>query len=121
TSLDDLRLDYNGQLAKRGLMGLMGAISPRLLGVVFNMVSFNAHARPIADHQYCIDRVKGRVDKTLTTMIRDSDRHFGRITPSSGPAILNSKVTDQVYIELMGLTTEFLSHFNQAPRRVAAA
>ncbi len=116
-ALDRLRLDYNGQLARRGLMG---AISPRLLGVVFNMVSYNPQQRPIADHQYYIDRVKALVSNTFTTMIRDSDRHFGRMTPSSGPAILNSRVTDQVYVELMGLTTEFLSHFQQAPRRAAA-
>jgi chromosome partitioning protein len=118
-ALDRLRLDYNGQLARRGLPG---AISPRLLGVVFNMVSYNPQQRPIADHQYYINQVKAMVASTFSTMIRDSDRHFGRITPSSGPAILSSKVTDQVYVELMGLTTEFLSHFQQhAPRRAAAA
>ena len=85
------------------------------------MVSYNPQQRPIADHQYFINQVKDAVSNTFATMIRDSDRHFGRITPSSGPAILNSKVTDQVYVELMSLTTEFLSNFDQTTRKVAAA
>jgi chromosome partitioning protein len=116
-ALEDLQLDYNAQLAKRGLPG---AIGPRLLGVVFNMVSYNPQLRPIADHQYYINQVQAAVSNTFSTMIRDSDKHFGRITPSSGPAILNSRVADQVYIELMALTTEFLSHFDQKARRAAA-
>jgi chromosome partitioning protein len=115
----DLRNDYNGQLAKRGLGG---AIDPRLLGVVFNMVSYNAYHRPIGDHQFYINKVREKVDNTFTTMIRDSDKHFGRISPNSGPAILTSKVTEQVYVELMSLTTEFLSHFDKGTaRRVTAA
>jgi chromosome partitioning protein len=118
-SLEALCLDYNGQLSRRGFPG---AINPRLLGVVFNMVSYNPQQRPIADQQYFIERVKALNINTFTTMVRDSNRHFGRISPNSGPAILNTRVNDQVYVELMSLTTEFLSHFDQtAVRKVAVA
>jgi chromosome partitioning protein len=120
-SLGDLTIAYNGQRAKHGLPVDLPPADPRLLGVVFNMISYNTQQRPIADQQYYIDRVKAKVDRTFTTMIRDSDRHFGRMTPSRGPAILNTKVTDQVYVELMGLTTEFLSHFPDLARKAAAA
>src|SRR5262249_19947344 len=90
-SMDDLRIDYNGKLAQLGLLDQLPKADTRLLGVVFNMVSFNPMGRPIADHQFYIDRVKGLVANSFTTMIRDSDKHFGRITPSRGPAILNVK------------------------------
>jgi chromosome partitioning protein len=120
-SIDDLRIDYSGKLAEFGLMGQLPPCDVRLLGVIFNMVSHNPQGRPTADHQYYIDIVTGMVGNTFTTRIRDSHKHFGRVTPSQGPAILNTRVTDHVYIELMGLATEFLSHFPQHSTKVAAA
>jgi chromosome partitioning protein len=120
-SINDLRIDYSGRLAEFGLMGQLPQCDVRLLGVIFNMVSYNPQGRPTADHQYYINVVNGMVQSTFTTMIRDSHRHFGRVTPSQGPAILNARVTDQVYIELMGLATEFLSHFPQHSTKAAVA
>jgi chromosome partitioning protein len=120
-ALGDLTVAYNGQRAKHGLPVDLPQADPRLLGVVFNMITYNPQRRPIADQQYYIDRVKDKVDRTFTTMIRDSDRHFGRMTPSRGPAILNTRVADEVYVELMSLTTEFLSHFPDLARKAAAA
>ncbi len=120
-SLDGLKIDYNGQRARYGLPSEMPPADPRLLGVVFNMISYSPYHRPIADQQYYINVVKEKVGSTFTSMVRDSDKHFGRITPSRGPAILNCKPTDQVYIELMALATEFLTHFPQLARKAAAA
>jgi chromosome partitioning protein len=120
-SLNDLKVSYNGQRAQYGLPSELPPADPRLLGVVFNMVSFNAQQRPIADQQFYIDRVKQQVDHTFTTMIRDSDKHFGRIDAKNGPAILNTRISDQVNIELMGLATEFLTHFPHEATKAAAA
>jgi chromosome partitioning protein len=120
-SMEDLRVDYNGKRAQFGLLDQLPKCDAGLLGVVFNMVSLNPQGRPVADHQYYIDRVKSRVASSFTTMIRDSDKHFGRVTPTQGPAILNAKVTDHVYVELMGLATEFLSYFPEHSARSAVA
>jgi chromosome partitioning protein len=120
-SLNDLQVSYNGQRAQFGLPVEVPPADPRLLGVVFNMVTYNPQQRPIADQQFFIDRIKALDHRTFTTVIRDSNRHFGRIAPKTGPAILNTPITDRVYIELMGLATEFLNHFPQLARRAAVA
>jgi chromosome partitioning protein len=120
-SLEKLRVDYSGQRARYGLPNELPHADPRLLGVVFNMIAYRGPGQPIADQQYYIDRVKTLIPNTFATMIRESNTHFGRMTPTTGPAILNSKVGDQVYIELMALAQEFLTHFPQLAMKAAAA
>jgi chromosome partitioning protein len=107
-AMTDLRVNHNGLLAKFGLNGQHPPIAPTNLGVVFNMVEFYMQ-RPRADHQYYIDRVKNLNVDTFNAMIRNSSRHFGRISPDQGPAILTTNINEQVNIEMMGLAAEFIN------------
>jgi chromosome partitioning protein len=125
--LMDLRTDYNGQLAKHGLLAEKEFISPHLLGIVFTMVSLGATG-PIGDHQYFIDRVKARfprseqtgADATFTAMVRASNKHFGNTSPADGFPVMSTWANNPSRDELRLLTDEFLTKF-PGLRKAAAA
>lgn len=127
-AVNDLRVGYNGQLAKHGLIGEREPMNPNLLGIVFTMVSFNAHGRLIGDHQYFVDQVKERfprsaqtgAEATFATMIRASNKHFGNVLPAEGFPVLSKWASNPPRDDLRALTDEFLTKF-PGMRRAAAA
>ncbi len=76
-ALEELRTDYNAQLAKHGLIPEREFIAPHLLGVLFMMVKFNGMGRPMSDHQYFIDRVANLFHHRRPEPRRSSMRRYG--------------------------------------------
>ncbi len=84
-------------------------IAPRPLGVVFTMVQYRLN-EPINAHRYYIEMTRTRSPgiPIFTSSIRDRNV-FGAQNPDGVPVILRVKVTEQIYVELMSLATEFLN------------
>jgi len=127
-AIKELRVDYNGQLARHGLLSEREFIAPHLLGIVFTMVSLTAHSRPIGDHQYYIDQVKESfprsattgADSTFAAMVRASNKHFGNTMPADGFPVMSTWANNPPRDDLRALTEEFVSKF-PGLRRAAAA
>ena len=86
-------------------------IAPKPLGVVFTMVQYHA-PQPIAAHQYYMEKVRRSITgaKVFNASVRENSA-FVRENANGLPVILRGNMVQKFYVELMGLATEFLSHF----------
>ena len=112
------RADYDAQVRRRG--GRHVGLELDDFVVVFTMIQFR-YQRPINAHQYYMDRVKERNIPAFAAVMRENVTIFGGNNSRGVPAILLAKTSEQVYIELMQLATEFLRRYNDPKGATAAA
>ena len=102
---------YNNQVRSYSAQPEREVIAPKPLGVVFTMVQYHA-PQPIAAHQYYMEKVRRSIigAKVFNASVRENSA-FVRENANGLPVILRGNLVQNFYVELMGLATEFLSHF----------
>jgi chromosome partitioning protein len=103
--------EFNHQAMDHGSRNLM---APTPLGVVFTKVEYRL-GRPIAPHQYYMEQARKSVgDVPIFAATLHHNAVFGKENPHGVPVILKLKPTDKLYVEMLGLATEFLNRADSA-------
>jgi len=102
---------YNNQVRAYSPAPAREIISPTPLGVVFTMVRYKT-AQPVSDHLFYMDRLRRSLPnlRIFRASVRENVA-FGRESSNGLPVILHANITQNYYMELMELASEFLSHF----------
>lgn len=120
TNLERFVIDFNRQVREYS-PNPRDTIAPTPLGVVFTRVEYRIN-HPVAAHQYYMEQARRYIGDVpvFSHTVRDNAA-FGRENPHGVPLILRLKSTEKVCIELMGLATEFLKHFDTPTTKRAVA
>ncbi len=111
--VNQLTQDYNRYLEESG--DTSAPISPRPLGIIFNMVKIYRFQRPIRDHQEYITTI-GRLNlPILRQRIRENNRFYSRRTDEGLPLVIrrdNDPKFLEIRTELEALAREVMGIIN---------
>ena len=120
SAIHDFRGDYDQQVRANAGTHAGALFDLDSFHVVFTMVQFmNQH--PIGPNEHYINMVKRLGIPAFIAVMRQNVTLFGQKNSRGLPAILMVKPNDQIYVELMGLASEFLEKFGTQEGSVAAA
>jgi chromosome partitioning protein len=108
--LYDLRDEYNRSLSIGGVGGPQDRVSPRLLGVVLNMLQ-NYRDKPIKElaHDLAVLVNEGDPDLYIfAARLRENKTRYSRAAREGVPAVLNARAHAAYVRELIDVTSEFL-------------
>lgn len=112
--VDQLKQVYNQYFSNRSTQKKLGKISPKLLGILFNMVAYH-NEDPISAHKQYITEFDEAELPTFFTMIRQNNS-ISAVAPASGIPIIkqpsSSSSVIKVKEEFSQLTDELLDKIN---------